>query len=89
MPVYYPTEHPRSPDRLPTSREINQAIEVLRDAGMMDSIMRTIDLWNAERLVSASQRVGTHEELSNLFVGLRPIEPRRPPEDTMPEGAWS
>lgn len=58
--------------RAPTSREINQAIELLRDAGADDQALRLLDIWNAHRLVERAQTVGTHEELSNLFAGLRP-----------------
>jgi len=64
------------PRRFPTSREINLAIDTLRRAGLDAQAMRLLTMWNASRLVEAAQRVGTHEELGNLFVGLSPCVER-------------
>jgi hypothetical protein len=88
--VTQPSHHPRyRPQRGPTSREINQAIEVLREAGIPDSCLRTLDLWNAARLVEAAHRVETHEELANLFAGRKPLGRPSFSLDADSEGAWS
>lgn len=56
--------------RSPTSRQINEAIELLKRAGADHNALRLLDIWNAHRLVDRAQQAGTHEELANLFVGL-------------------
>ena len=61
----------RKSDRPPTSREINEAIEIPKDARADPQAVRLLDVWNAHRLVEAAQRVETNEELRNLFTGLR------------------
>ena len=63
----------RQPNRPPTSREVNEAIELLRDAKADAQAVRLLDIWNAHRLVDAAQQAGTNEELRNLFNGLRPM----------------
>ena len=68
-----------------TSREINLAIELLREAGADPQAMRLLAIWNAHRLVEAAQRVETNEELRNLFTGLK-VPNYASPKD---EGAWS
>lgn len=79
------------PDREPTSREINEAIELLKRAGADAQGLRLLNIWNANRLVEASLRVETHEELRNLYAGLKPILPgvKYPAADQIDEGAWS
>jgi hypothetical protein len=72
-----------TPTREPTSREINQAIELLRSARADEQAVRLLDIWNAHRLVEAAQTVGTNEELRNLFTGLK----RR--NGFVDDGAWS
>lgn len=58
-------------DRLPTSREINLAIDTLRRTNADPAALRLLEIWNAHRLVERAQAVSTHEELVNLFVGLK------------------
>jgi hypothetical protein len=58
------------PNRPPTSREINVAIDTLNRAGADHNALRLLEIWNAHRLVERAQSVSTHEELANLFVGL-------------------
>jgi hypothetical protein len=57
-------------DRFPTSRQINEAIELLKRASADHNALRLLDIWNAHRLVDRAQQVSTHEELANLFTGL-------------------
>lgn len=59
------------PARAPTSREINLAIDTLTRAQADHNALRLLGIWNAHRLVESAQEAGTHEELSNLFIGLR------------------
>lgn len=84
------------PRRVPaTSREINLAIDLLREVGADVAAIRLLDIWNAHRLVEAAQTVTSTEELQSLFSGLdrtprkfpAAVQPARPP--TVDEGAWS
>jgi hypothetical protein len=63
-----------SPRLLPTSREINLAIDTLRRTGADPAALRLLETWNAHRLVERAQTARTHEELANLFVGLPPLK---------------
>jgi hypothetical protein len=78
-----------------TSREINQAIELLREAKADPQAVRLLEIWNAHRLVEAAQRVETNEELRNLFAGLKPTSrgflagASLDRATEMEEGAWS
>lgn len=87
MPVFYPPgeKYVEPPRRKPTSREINQAIELLRDAGADPQAMRLLGIWNAHRLVDAAKVAATNEELRNLFTGLKAPSPA----SVKDEGAWS
>jgi hypothetical protein len=58
------------PRRSPTSREVNEAIEMLKRAGLSDAMLGDLENWNRRRIVERALEAGTHEELANLFVGL-------------------
>jgi hypothetical protein len=66
--------------KAPSSREIHGAMAVLRRADADSQALRLLEIWNARRLVDAATRVSTHEELSNLFIGLPSAGKRSIPE---------
>ena len=54
----------------PSSREINEAIVTLIDAGAPVEAIRTLDGWNAYRIEVAMSQARTREAAAELFAGI-------------------
>jgi hypothetical protein len=54
----------------PTSREINEAIVTLIDAGAPVEAIRTLDRWNADRIEIAVLQVQAPGDAAELFAGI-------------------
>lgn len=57
---------------MPTSKEINQAIELLRQAEISEQIITDLDVWNYQRLKAAARHVTNRDAMLELFDGIAP-----------------
>lgn len=57
---------------MPTSAEINAAIETLRAAGVWPAVVHDLDRWNATRLHAEAKNVTSREDVARLFDGISP-----------------
>lgn len=55
---------------MPTSKEINEAIETLRSAGLSQPDAARLDEWNAARLKVVASGVTNREGLVDMFAGI-------------------
>jgi hypothetical protein len=59
---------------MPTSKEINTAIEVLRSAQLYDTLLDDIDYWNMHRLKALAQAIESPAELRSLLAGYSSLD---------------
>jgi hypothetical protein len=56
--------------RIVSSREINEAIEVLAHAGLPPLTLMALDTWNANRIRSKARRQPSMGDLQRLIAGI-------------------
>lgn len=58
--------------RMPTSKQINEAIETLRSAKVEQSTIAALDRWNAARIMASAKHASSREDVAALLDGINP-----------------